>query len=329
MNKKIIFICLITSTISMRNNSFEKDNEINSSKNAKLNEIYPEIIQQEINNSVIESFISSKNRESDSKILSFESSFLEKKKKFNQKKNTCFYETRIKPVDYKISNNIRTEKSDKDYKGQKIILEVELEITEKLISEDGLEKKNTYTEKQKIESSIINLKKKGNHVEANNYLIIINKKDIYWKKHEKKKPKMYEKFFKDVEKKNKITDINDLNDIYADYSYRLNTMEGLYQNSGKNFVLYKIDKIPCDVSLPIVKLVNSFVTVNVKQVESSGVCFSSKKFQYFLGVSFEFDISFFNKTHLKEGGKYFRDLYVRKREFFEKFKSLPFKSQIV
>ena len=265
-----------------------------------------------------ESFVRSTDTEVNASVIISDSSFHEVRKQFDYKSNKCFFKTKIKFKKYEILDNKRNEKDKKKYNGQKVKFFVELEILETLTFPNGLTKKNNYEEKRLMESEMIYIKKNGDSVQENKYLTIINQKNIYWKK--EKKPKLFERFLNEVDQlaQSSIMD-----------HYNMDTMNQLGLNSSKATVIYEIKNIPCDIQLPIVKMVNSYINIKEKQIAAQNMfCLTSNKSEYFLGASFVFDISFLNKYHLQRGADYFWNYYLKNKSTFNKFKSIPYKTQI-
>lgn len=275
---------------------------------------------EEISETMLDSFLLSRDTDVNASVIDTLSSFHEIKKNFNYKQNNCSFQTKIQLLKFDMVDDKRTEAKDKNYNGQEVKMGFELEITEQIMFPNGLVKKEIIKEKRMLKSEVIKLKKNGDFVRKGKYLIILKKKGIYFKKESEKdkKVKLFEKDLNEIQ-----SSIN--NDIMLQYQGSfLNNIE-----DDKKSVIYRVFKIPCDTNLPITKLVNSYSTNKEKKDVTQGAfCMTKTSIQHYVGIGLEFEISFLNKYHITEGADYFRNYYLGRKNIFDKFKSIPYKTQI-
>ena len=280
---------------------------------------------EEISDTMLDSFLLSRDTENNTSVIGVESSFREVKQTYNLKSNKCKFKTEVRLIKFDMIGHIRIEDKDKDYKGNEVQAGVDLEINEQLIFPNGLVKANKFNEKRLLQSKNIRLKKKGESVIKGRYLINLKKKGIYFREDLNKKKDigiLFERRLTDVESIESMGPSNIMEHYQDSFLSNLKELKD-------DRAVFQIKEIPCDVALPLTKLIDSYVFIKEKSETVSAGCFRSKTITTnSLEVRFKFEIRFFNKYHIKQGGDYFKNYYLNHKEVYDKFKSIPFKVNI-
>ena len=238
----------------------------------------------------------------------------------------CIYYTSIKLVNLDIEGQIRTQKND--YNGQTVKINYKLVIKEQLSSKNKQILQDINSDPIKtIESEIYKIPKMYQSIMRDKYWFTLKMRNIYWKKY-KEIDKNFDFKLKDVKSFVKKKDSS-----FSHYETQLATIQRLAGEAPKkDDGAYYSAYVPCDTKLPLLEFnANIKFTSSKEDLKGEGCSmFGSKTITNIsMDLNFDIGINFMGgKNHMKEGGRYLEEYFLRHKLNFDKFKSYPYKSQI-